>query len=104
LESEDVQRLIKKSRKLCEDLLPNLIVYDPHLTLGVPNTAYLSISIILEARRNIGVVQLWPEELDLLVYGCRVGPIGGAEDPRTMIFTVLDALQQSIYGEIKSKR
>jgi hypothetical protein len=79
---ESLLKIIKKTRKLCEDLLPNLLIYDPLLTLGDSSALDLAVAIILEARRNIGLKNLWPQELDLVLYGCKIEPLSEQEDSK----------------------
>jgi hypothetical protein len=59
-------------RKLCHTFFPNLLVHEPLLTLGVPTPQFLAVAIILEARRTVGIVNLWPVELDFMIYGCEI--------------------------------
>jgi hypothetical protein len=50
--------------------LPNLIIYDPALSVGV-SPLYLTIAILLQARKQSQLTPIWPEELDLMIFGCK---------------------------------
>jgi hypothetical protein len=52
--------------------LPNLLIMEPLLTLGVPTPLFLAVAVILEARRTVKIVHLWPVELDLMIFGCEI--------------------------------
>ena len=67
LNTEYKQKMIKKARQLC-DYISNLIIYDPQLTIEV-NTFHLCVAMILEARRKCQLTPIWPEEMDLMVFG-----------------------------------
>jgi hypothetical protein len=69
---ESKEKMLKKVRKLSQHFFPNLLVHEPLLTLGVPTPLFLAVAIILEARRTVGIVDLWPKELDYMIFGCEI--------------------------------
>jgi hypothetical protein len=81
---------LKKIRKLCHYFFPNLLIYEPLLTLGVPTPLFLAVAIILEARRTVGITKLWPVELDYMLFGCEIPYSNDPSDPRNMIQKVLE--------------
>ena len=78
-------------------------MHEPLLTLGVPTPLFLAVAIILEARRNIGIVTLWPKELDYMIFGCEIPVSDNQSDPRNMIFRVLEQVQLQLYGSKKQE-
>ena len=92
LDKESKEKMLKKVRKLCHYFFPNLLVREPVLTLGVPTPLFLAVAIILDARRNVGILELWPEELDLMLFGCRINHTNEDSNPRTMILKVLEQI------------
>ena len=90
LNQESKEKMLKKVRKLCQHFFPNLLVHEPLLTLGVPTPLFLAVAIILEARRTIGIIDLWPKELDYMIFGCEIPQNEDQSDPKNMIFRVLE--------------
>jgi hypothetical protein len=90
ISSESKEKMLKKVRKLCQHFFPNLLIYEPLLTLGVPTPLFLAVAIVLEARRTVGIINLWPRELDLMLFGCEIPRSEQHSDPRNMIFRVLE--------------
>jgi len=90
ISSESKEKMLKKVRKLCQHFFPNLLIHEPLLTLGVPTPLFLAVAIVLEARRTVGIIDLWPRELDLMLFGCEIPRSQEHSDPRNMIFRVLE--------------
>jgi hypothetical protein len=70
LDKSKLQKVISKSKQLCE-FLPNLIIYDAELSIP-SNQLYLAVAMILEARQKCKLTPIWPEELDLMIFGSKV--------------------------------
>jgi hypothetical protein len=70
LEKSKLNKIISKSKQLCE-FLPNLIIYDSELNVGT-HTLYLTVAMILEARQKVKLTPIWPEELDLMIFGSKI--------------------------------
>lgn len=57
---EDVrEHTVRKVRKLCE-YLPNLVIYEPSLVID-GNPIFLTVALILEARRKCQLTPIWPD-------------------------------------------
>lgn len=67
IDEQKFAHLIKKVRQLCE-YIPNLIIYDADLTVEAPQL-HQAVAVILEARRKCKLTPIWPEELDLIIFG-----------------------------------
>lgn len=78
--------------------MPNLLIYDAKLTLSQPAPLFLAIAMILEARRNVGIIEIWPKEMDYLTYGYKL------TEQKNVIIKFLEEVQISLYGEIKNNQ
>jgi len=69
LDSGTLATTVKKARQLCQ-YIPNLLIYDAELSVST-KPMHLTVAIILEARRKCSLTPIWPEELDLMVFGSK---------------------------------
>ena len=70
LEQDHKTQIIRHVRKLCE-YLPNLVLSEPSLVIE-SEPLHLTVAIILEARRKCKLTPIWPEELDLMIFGPKI--------------------------------
>lgn len=87
--------IVRNARKLCE-YLPNLVIYEPAIIIET-EPLHLAVAVILEARRKCQLTPIWPEELDLIVFGPKVGSQNKVA-VQEMILKVLERVQKSLYG------
>lgn len=100
---ESKEKMLNQMNNLCQNFFPDLFILEPLLTLGVPTPLFLAVAIILEARRYLGIVNIWPRELDLMLFGCEIPISQEKSDPRNMIFRVLEQVQILLYGSKKEE-
>jgi len=70
LDKNKLRKVISKSKQICE-FLPNLVIYEGELSVNT-DPLYLTIALILEARQKVKLTPIWPEELDLMVFGSKI--------------------------------
>lgn len=82
--------------------MPNLLLYDAAVSLR-HHPFKLALSIVLEARRNVGVVDIWPinGELQLCVFGDSTDHLKLLKNVQEIDLVLLD-IQRCLYGEIKT--